>query len=55
MSKDKFERVAEGMARKQHEPVKNARAELADASRNASPAAKRANPNLNKVPAKKGK
>ena len=49
-----FKAVQASIAKKEGIPVKNAGAILAKASRNASPAAKRANPNLNKVKGKKG-
>ncbi len=45
-----FKSVAKGMAAKQKIPLKQANAELAASSRNASAAAKRRNPNLRKVP-----
>ena len=44
-----FQNKARGISQKQHIPMKNAQAILAAGARNASPAAKRANPNLNKV------
>lgn len=45
-----FKAVAAGMARKQGIPMARARAELAASTRRASPAARRANPRLNRVP-----
>lgn len=47
-----FQNVAASIARKEGIPEKNAGAILASASRKASPAAKRANPNLKKVKGK---
>jgi len=44
-----FEKTAEHMAHQQHIPYKNARAELAAAAHNASNAARKLNPNINKV------
>lgn len=44
-----FKSVQKGIAKKEGIPMKNAGAILANASRKASPAAKRANPNLRKV------
>lgn len=44
-----FKAVAAKMAAKQKVSIKEASAELAAHTRNASPAAKAANPNLNKV------
>ena len=51
-----FEAAAKGIAKKQGIPMKNAKAILAAGARKASPAAKKANPNLKKVmmPKKKG-
>lgn len=49
-----FKAAASSIARKQGVPVKQADAELAASTRRASPAAKKANPNLARVkPAKK--
>lgn len=48
-----FKAAAQNIAAKQGVPIKQANAELAASTRKASPAAKKANPNLNKVkPAK---
>lgn len=47
-----FKNVAKGIAKKEGIPVKNAGAILASAARNASPAAKKANPRLGKVKGK---
>jgi len=47
-----FKSVAKGIAKKEGIPMKNAGAILASAARNASPAAKKANPRLNKVKGK---
>lgn len=47
--KSSFARKADAIAKRQGEPVKNARAELAYGARHASAAAKRKNPNLKKV------
>ena len=47
--KGNFDKVASKIAAKDNVPMKNARAILASASRNASPAAKRKNPSLKKV------
>lgn len=44
-----FNAVAERIARKQGIPLDRAKAELASSTRRASPAAKRANPNLKRV------
>ena len=44
-----FEAVARKMAAKQGISIERARAELAASTRRASPAAKRANPNLKRV------
>ena len=44
-----FKSVQKSIARKEHIPMKNAGAILANASRNASKVAKKANPNLKKV------
>ena len=44
-----FQKVAQSIAKKEGVPMKNAGAILASRSRNASAAAKRANPRLNKV------
>lgn len=44
-----FKKVAAGMARKQGISKERASAELAAATRRASPAAKRANPSLKRV------
>jgi len=44
-----FKAVQAKIAKQEGIPAKNAGAILANASRNASPAAKKANPNLNKV------
>ena len=44
-----FKNVQKSIAKKEHIPMKNAGAILANASRHASPAAKRKNPNLAKV------
>lgn len=44
-----FKAAAQSVAAKQHIPLKNANAIIAEASRNASPKAKKANPNLKKV------
>jgi hypothetical protein len=44
-----FEAVANAIARKENIPIERADAILASKSRNASAAAKRANPNLKKV------
>ena len=44
-----FEKVEKKIAEKEHIPMKNAGAILANASRNASKKAKIANPNLKKV------
>ena len=48
-----FKNVQKSIAAKEGIPMKNAGAILASASRNASPAAKKANPNLKKVKMKK--
>lgn len=45
-----FKAAAKQVARKQGIPIKNARAIIAAGARKASPAAKRKNPNLKKVP-----
>jgi len=51
-----FKSVQKGIAAKEGIPMKNAGAILANASRNASPAAKKKNPKLNRVKGKpKGK
>jgi len=47
-----FKSAQKKIARQEGIPLKNAGAILANASRNASPKAKRANPNLKKVKAK---
>ena len=47
-----FKAAAESIAKKQGIPVKNASAILASSTRKASPAAKKANPNLKKVKGK---
>lgn len=47
-----FESVAKRIASKQGIPMDNARAIVAFSSRNASPAAKRANPRLKKIKGK---
>jgi hypothetical protein len=47
-----FDKAAAQIARKEGIPTKNAKAILAKASRNASPAAKKANPRLKRVKAK---
>jgi hypothetical protein len=44
-----FKAVAQGMAAKQGIPLDRARAELAASTRRASPAARAANPRLNRV------
>lgn len=44
-----FKGVQKQIAKKEGIPLKNAGAILANSTRNASPAAKRANPNLKKV------
>jgi hypothetical protein len=44
-----FKSVQKQIAAKEHVPLKNAGAILADSTRNASAAAKRKNPNLEKV------
>jgi len=44
-----FKNVAEGISKKEGMPMKNAMAVLASGTRKASPAARKANPNLNKV------
>jgi len=44
-----FAKVAANIARKQGIPLDRAKAELAASTRRASPAAKRANPNLKRV------
>ena len=44
-----FKSVQKGIAAKEGIPMKNAGAILANASRNASPAAKKKNPKLNRV------
>jgi hypothetical protein len=44
-----FKNVAASMAKKQGIPMGNAKAELAAATRKASPAAKKRNPNLKRV------
>jgi hypothetical protein len=51
-----FKAAAKGIAKKQGLPMENAAAILAAGARKASPAAKKANPNLKKVmmPKKKG-
>jgi hypothetical protein len=51
-----FKAAAKGIAKKQGLPMANAQAILAAGARKASPAAKKANPNLKKVmmPKKKG-
>ena len=51
-----FAKAQKSIAKKQGIPMENAGAILASDTRKASPAAKKANPNLKKVlPAKKGK
>ena len=51
-----FAAAQKSIAKKQGNPMERAGAILAAGARKASPAAKKANPNLNKVlPAKKGK
>lgn len=44
-----FKKVAAKIALKEHIPIKNASAILANSSRNASASAKKHNPNLKKV------
>lgn len=44
-----FKKAAASIARKQHVPMKEARAELAASTRGAFTSAKRANPRLRKV------
>lgn len=44
-----FKAIASKISKKEGIPMKNADAELASSSRNASPAAKKKNPNLKKV------
>ena len=44
-----FKNVAKGMAKKQRIPIKEADAELASSTRNASKGAKKRNPKLKKV------
>lgn len=44
-----FKGVQKSIAKKEGIPLKNAGAILANSTRNASPAAKRSNPNLKKV------
>lgn len=48
-----FKSVASSMARKDNLPIERANAILASRTRAASPAARRANPNLNRVPRSK--
>jgi hypothetical protein len=50
-----FKAAQKSIAKKQGIPMKNAGAILAAGARKASPAAKKANPNLKKVMGKKGK
>lgn len=50
-----FAAAQKSIAKKQGIPMKNAGAILAAGARKASPAAKKANPNLKKVLGKKGK
>jgi hypothetical protein len=50
-----FAAAQKSIAKKQGIPMKNAGAILAAGARSASPAAKKANPNLKKVVGKKGK
>jgi hypothetical protein len=50
-----FKAAQKSIAKKQGIPMKNAGAILAAGARKASPAAKKANPNLKKVLGKKGK
>lgn len=47
-----FKKIEKQIAKKEHIPLKNAGAILANASRKASPAAKKANKNLKKVKGK---
>lgn len=47
-----FQAVQEKIAKSENLPMKNAGAILANAARNASPAAKKANPRLNRVKGK---
>lgn len=47
-----FKNVAKSISKKQGVPVSQAAAELAASTRRASPAAKKANPNLKKVKGK---
>jgi len=47
-----FKAAAQEVAAKQHIPLKNAKAIIAEAGRNASPKAKKANPNLRKIKGK---
>lgn len=44
-----FDSAAENISKKEGVPMKNAKAMLASATRKASPAAKKSNPNLKKV------
>lgn len=48
-SSSSFQNIARSISRKEGVPMKNAGAILASATRRASPAAKRKNPNLKKV------
>ena len=50
-----FKNVQKQIAAKEHIPMKNAGAILAKKGRNASPAAKRANPRLNRIRGKSKK
>lgn len=49
-----FKKAAKAIAKKTGKPIEDAQAILAAGARKASPAAKKANPNLKKVKGKKG-